>query len=57
LGLAAKVWDGGVSVEPDVFQFVFGHVGGGLCGLAVMVILGYQVVGGVPRLPEIRRTG
>jgi hypothetical protein len=57
LGLAAKVWDGGVSVEPDVFQFVFGHVGVGLCGLAVMVILGYQVVGGVPRLPEIRRTG
>jgi hypothetical protein len=25
LGFAAEIWHGGVSVEPDVFQFVFGH--------------------------------
>lgn len=25
LGFAAEIWHGGVAVEPDVFQFVFGH--------------------------------
>ena len=25
LGFAAEIWHGCVSIEPDVFQFVFGH--------------------------------
>ena len=38
LGLAAEVWHRGIAVEPDVFQFVFGHIG--LVSLVLWLAIG-----------------